>query len=148
MKWTWDVAWIRALPGPLKYDHTDLPLSSGTTTSRLVIFTIFFSNNIFIWAKKKFLSKFFFWEKTVAEKGEKGGKRGKKGAAAPLFPDRYFATKTYSDVKKTYAKWCYVSVLAFQHRIVMKYDEIHLTIYGSKNRKFWSKIVDLCSKMN
>ena len=96
---------IRTAPTPLKCEDTDLPLSSGTTTSRLVIFTIFFSNIIFIWAKKNFLPNFFFWEKTVAEKGAERGKKGvkkggKRGHTDTLFPDRYFPMKTYSDEKK------------------------------------------------
>ena len=61
------------------------------------------------------MSKFFSEKKRWQKRGQKGGKRGKKGVkkgagrgekdgSDTLFPDRYFATKTYSDVKKTYAK--------------------------------------------
>ena len=39
-----------------------------------------------------------------SSKGGKGGKGCQKGGSDTLFPDHYFATKTYSDVKKTYAK--------------------------------------------
>ena len=95
----------------LKCDHTDLRISSGTTTgtSRLTIFTFFLKYYFH-------LRETFFFEKKVdrkkkgirkgSKRGQKGVKRGqkgskgvKKGSGDPFFPDRYFSPKTYSDEK-------------------------------------------------